>query len=233
MKFMINIFICLFTLIIQSCEKNKDKGDFNIEGKVINIGSNEPIDSVLVILYGGNPLNNPLMPDFNDNPPNGNNDTAYSDINGKFYLEIRNESAAFLGWRKEGYKDGEIVWYTDNFDTKLNASGNKFFTTGSKTILIEYKAECTFNSIFKKIGVNSDNDTLIVSITDYKHPTSFSDPRIYYGKSPFIFNRDRGYCIGDEYFYFKLEYTDIGIWKTKIDSVYVKSFETYSDTIYY
>jgi hypothetical protein len=230
---MIKIFICLSVLVFQSCEKNKDNGDFIVEGRVINVGSSEPIDSVLVILYGGNPLSNPLMPGFNDNPPSGNNDTAFSDSNGEFYLKVKDESAAFLGWRKDGYKNGNIVWYDNDFKTKLSESGNKFFEPGHKEIIINYEAECTFNPIFKKTGINSENDTLIVSITDYEHPTSFSNPQSYVGVSPFELDRDRGYCVGDEYFYFKLYYTDMGIWKTKIDSVYVESFETYTDTIYY
>jgi len=230
---MTTIFICISILIFQSCEKNKDRGDFIVEGKVINIGSDEPIDSVLVILYGGNPLSNPLMPGFNDNPPSRNNDTAYSDSNGEFYLKVKDESAAFLGWRKDGYKNGNIVWYLDNFETKSNEEGNKFFNPGTKNIMIEYEAKCTFNPVFKKNGANSENDTLIVSITDYKHPNSFSNQRTYVGQSPFIFDRDRGYCVGSEFFYYKLVFTDLGIWKIKIDSIYVESFETYSDTIYY
>jgi hypothetical protein len=230
---MIKIFICLSGLIFQSCEKNKDKGDFIVEGRVINIGSDEPIENVLVILYGGNPLSNPLMPGFNDNPPNGNNDTAYSDSNGEFYLQVKDESAAFLGWRKDGYKNGNIVWYSNDFNTKLSESGNKFFEPGTKSIIIEYEAECKFSPIFKKKGANHDTDTLIISITNYNNPNSFIKYRTYTVMSPFKLDSDFGYCVGNEFFYFKLEYTDLGIWETKIDSVYVESFETYSDTIYY
>jgi hypothetical protein len=234
MKSVLIIIICIFALSIQSCKKNKDKGDLIVEGKVINIGTREPIESVLVILYGGNPFSNPLMPGVNTYPPNGNNDTAYSNRNGEFYLKLKDESAAYLGWIKDGYKNGKIIWYTDDdFKNISEGSGNKFFKSGTKYIIIQYEAECTFNPVFKKTGINSKNDTLIVSITTYNHPTSFSDPVVYVGKSPFIFERDRGYCTGNKYFHFKLYYTDSGIWKTKIDSVYVKSFETYSDTIYY
>ena len=233
MKCILEIFIFLSILGFQSCEKNKDSGDFIVEGKIINVGSSERVDSVLVILYGGNPLSNPLMPGFNDNPPSGNNDTAYSERNGEFLLKVENESAAFLGWRKEGYKNGKVIWYTDDFENKREESGNKFFEPGLKHIMIEYEAGCSFNPILQKRGINSENDTLIVSITDYEHSSSFSNPKSYFGKSPFIFDRDRGYCVGDEFFHYKLEYTDSGIWKTKIDSVYVESFEIFSDTIYY
>jgi hypothetical protein len=230
---MIKVFISLTILLFQSCEKNKDNGDFIVEGRVINIGSGEPIENVLVILYGGNPLSNPLMPGFNDNPPSGNNDTAYSDSNGKFYLKVKDESAAYLGWRKDGYKNGNIVWYSNDFKTKLSERGNKFFEPGHKEIIINYEAECTFNPIFKKMGINSENDTLILSVASYHYPNAFVKHKTYTGLSPFNLDNDYGYCSGDEYYYYKLEYKDSGIWKTIIDSVYVESFETYSDTIYY
>lgn len=204
-----------------------------MEGKVINIGSGEPIDSVLVILYGGNPLSNPLMPGFNDNPPSGNNDTAYTNDVGEFSLIVKNESAAFLGWLKEGYENGEIFWYLDDFKTKSSGSGNKFFSPGTKKIIIEYEAECSFLPVFQKSGINTSKDSLIVSIASFRCPDGFVSYRSYFGKSPFKLDSDLGYCTGDAFFHFKLDFTDNGIWKSIIDSIFVDSFKTYSDTIYY
>ena len=48
---------------------------------------------------------------------------------------------------------------------------------------------------------------------------------------------DKGDLVrGDKFLSYKLEYTrngDTDIWHELTDSVYVKSFETYRDTIYY
>ena len=38
---------------------------------------------------------------------------------------------------------------------------------------------------------------------------------------------------GDTYRVYQIAYTRNGQWETKIDSVYIKSFETFTDTIYY
>ena len=221
------IFFTTFILITSfSCNKNKDEGDFIIKGKIINAGSKEPIDSVLVILYGGNPMSNPFMPGFNDNPPNGNNDTTYTDKNGEFKLEIHNEKAAFIGWVKDGYVNTKI--YENGQETT-----NKFFTPCNTYVTLEYEAKCSFFPVFMKKINNINNDTLIVYISRYDFQKRFIPYRTYYGKSPFTLDSDFGYCTGNTYFHYKIEYTDNGIWKTKIDSLYVKSFETYNDTIYY
>jgi hypothetical protein len=214
------ISICLI-IAIQACEKLKNTGSFVIEGKVINVASNEPIDSVQVILYGGNPLSNPMMPDFNDNPPNGNNDTTYSDENGEFWLQIHGESAAYIGWRKEGYRNGKVV------------GGNKFFKPIHKEIIIEYESECNFAPVFKKLGDNQDNDTLIVYISTNSYPISHFPYKEFYGQSPFKLNNDLGFCNGSAYFHYKLRYTKSNIWNELIDSIYIEDFETYTDTIYY
>ena len=217
-KYCFIIFAILLGL--QAC-KDKTIGNFIVKGKVINITSKEPIDSVMVVLYGGNPLSNPMMQGFNSNPPKGNNDTTYTDKNGEFRVEVKRESAAFIGWVKKGYRNGNIN------------GGNKFWGPGIYDITIEYVAECTFHPFFKKRALNNQDDTLRVYITSYSYPKSYVLQEIYYGKSPFKLNHDLGYCAGDGYFHYKLEYKENNSWSEKIDSVYVKSFQAFSDTIYY
>ena len=41
------------------------------------------------------------------------------------------------------------------------------------------------------------------------------------------------FAVGDTYAEYQIAYTRNGQWETKIDSVYIKSFETFTDTIYY
>ncbi|HRS19843.1 MAG TPA: hypothetical protein P5243_10085 [Bacteroidales bacterium] len=230
-----SIILCisvLFLICATSC-RNK-KGDFEITGTIINAGSKKPIDSVMVILFGGNPSSTGIgaVDDLNDNPPNGNNDTTYTDKDGYFSVKIKKESYSFIGIYKEGYRSP--TYYTGN---KVRGD-NHFTVPGEYKVRIEYVAECSFYPIFMKIGNNSDIDTLRVFLdTEYKNfprnfPLAYAEK--YVGISPFTYLNSRAYgFVGDTYVYYKLEYTDNGTWKTKIDSVYIKSFETYTDTIYY
>jgi len=55
------------------------------------------------------------------------------------------------------------------------------------------------------------------------------------GLGPYdIFDGDNGsLCRGDLFYRFGINYTKNGVWYVKVDSVYVKAFETFTDTIYY
>jgi hypothetical protein len=41
------------------------------------------------------------------------------------------------------------------------------------------------------------------------------------------------YADGDFYYPYWMKYQIRGVWQQKIDSVFIKSFTTYTDTIYY
>lgn len=236
MKRIMKLLIIILGLspFLHSCESRRGEGDFIVEGRVINVGSREPIDSAKVVLRGGNPASNPFLPGFNDNPPSGNDDSTYTDIDGYFRLKVEDESFAYMGLYKKGYTLDEFIWYSDQALTKeAIGEGSTFSTPDNYYIIIEYKAECTFSPVLRKKGINLETDTLIVSITDYKHPSQFSNRNEYYGKSPFQVSRDYGYCTGHTYFHYKLEYTEDGLWKSKVDSVMISSFDTCNDTIYY
>jgi hypothetical protein len=45
--------------------------------------------------------------------------------------------------------------------------------------------------------------------------------------------RDGSLIRGDLYYRYGINYTKNGVWHVKVDSVYVKAFETFTDTIYY
>jgi hypothetical protein len=230
----LKLIILMIIVTILSCKKKE--GDYIVEGKIINAGNKEPIDSVSITLRGGYPYNSgPFLQGMNDDPANDNYASTYTDENGYFKLIIEDERQAYIIWYKEGYnhgivkKDGKEL-YNNNDVVSISPYGKHFVT-------IEYEAECSFFPIFKKIENNSDNDTLRVFVRtrelgDLANIKGYSEE--YIGESPFTYLNSRAYgFVGDTYVYYKLEYTDNSTWKTKIDSVYVESFETYTDTIYY
>jgi len=193
-----SIILCisvLFLICATSC-RNK-KGDFEITGTIINAGSKKPIDSVMVILFGGNPSSTGIgaVDDLNDNPPNGNNDTTYTDKDGYFSVKIKKESYSFIGIYKEGYS------YPSFYIGNKEKADNHFSVPGEYNIRIEYEAECSFFPIFKKQKNNTINDTLKVYITNYHDPYKHILHRTYYGVSPFQLDSDFGYCTGNKYFY--------------------------------
>src|SRR5690554_6441571 len=105
------LFITLCVVISISCKKKE--GDYIVEGKIINAGSKEPIDSVSVVLRGGDPYNpGPFMSGSKRNLPNNNYTSTYTDENGYFNLIIEDERQAYITWYKEGYKYG-IVYKDD------------------------------------------------------------------------------------------------------------------------
>ena|SRR5690554_3230019 len=226
--------ITLCVVISISCKKKE--GDYIVEGKIINAGSKEPIDSVSVVLRGGDPYNpGPFMSGSKRNLPNNNYTSTYTDENGYFKLIIEDEPETFITWYKKGYKYG--IPYEKEKEIYSNNDAVLFSRYGKYYITVHYVAECSFYPIFKKIENNSDNDTLRVFVRtrelgDLANIKGYSEE--YIGESPFTYLNSRAYgFVGDTYVYYKLEYTDNSTWKTKIDSVYVESFETYTDTIYY
>jgi hypothetical protein len=230
-RFIILLAISLTSM--QACQKNKDGQDFIFEGKVVNAGSKKPIDSVRVVLHGGFPYRNFLAPDLHDNPPTGNNDTTYTNENGRFKVAVYNESTVFLSWYKKGYHDGTIIREESDSKGYANAD-NSFFQPCDREITIEYEADCSFEPILKKKENSFANDTLVAHFDgDYwEKPRLIITPfEIYYGKGPFEFKYDN--FPGDIFVHYKLEFTNNGTWDTIIDSVFVKSFTTYEDTIYY
>lgn len=41
------------------------------------------------------------------------------------------------------------------------------------------------------------------------------------------------YANGDFYYHYWMKYQVHGVWKERLDSVFIKSFTTYTDTIFY
>jgi hypothetical protein len=99
--------------------------------------------------------------------------------------------------------------------------------------ILEIKADAYFDGYFKSISESSSSDTLIVDILSYVNYNTSYFVRTYFGKGIHKWKTSPYRGIGDKYLRFKLDYTRNNQWHTKIDSVFIKSHETYRDTIYY
>jgi hypothetical protein len=91
--------IILFLLLVAGCKKD-DKPTTTVEGKVINAGSKEPVEGVLVTLHDGISSGGGIFP--TSTVGSGNTQTTYTKNDGSFKVSIRGDNP-FLWLTKEGY----------------------------------------------------------------------------------------------------------------------------------
>lgn len=218
-------------LLGTSCEKNKEYHTL-IKGQVINAGSKASIDSVLVVIRDGIPSGGGWF-DLGNTSSDKKNYT-YTDKKGFFEIELIGEHFAYLGLSKNGYlyefnEGGSIIGY-------------KPFSNGVfENEILEMKANAWFKPILKSKEISNNTDTIFFEILsnhrseyDIVHGNPYSSTGFgseFHGIGPFI-TYSYG-SIGDTYQPFKIELKRKGIKTVMIDSVYIKSFEIYTDTIYY
>lgn len=206
-----------------------------IEGKVINWGSKQPIDSVLVVLKDGVASGGGWVSIGNGGGTSSDKQNAtYTNKLGEFKVELIGENQAVLYLSKINY----------SFTTP--EGGIKGYANGLfKNEVLEMKAVAYFNPFFKAKTKTSNSDTLIIEILSHNKSadeiasgkrygiTGFAATfigsgsfRYSDGTSPFL-------SVGDSYQPFSVTLKQRGVTKTGIDSVFIKSLETYKDTVYY
>lgn len=209
----------LFYVLFFSLTACKD--DFyTMKGKVVDAGNGLPIENVRLVLHGGISRRTPFLKDVVDDNYSGNNDTAYTNEKGEFELQVREDSrlASLQIDKKEYFEFQEI----------------------SENTILGY-AECGFNPVLIKKGENKSTDTLLVYFqtkywrTDEKVvPFNSNYSFKFVGESPFKPDtRFSVNCYGNSYVYYKFVSIDKTGRKELIDSVFIKSFETVTDTLYY
>lgn len=225
----LQFFLCVL-LLDTSCVKNKEYHAI-VRGKVINAGSKAPIDSVLVVLKDGISSGGGWF-DLG-NTSSDKKSYTYTDKEGFFELELIGEYSAYLGLSKKGY--------LYEFNEGGSVIGYKPFSDGLfENEILEMKADAWFNPILKSKEISNNTDTLFFEILsnhrseyDITHGNPYGITgfdREFYGIGPFTYSYR---SIGDTYQPFRMSLKRQGIKTIKIDSVYVKSFCTYEDTIYY
>lgn len=195
--------------------KEDEKAVTTIQGTVVNIGSKEPVDSVMVVAVDG-----------------ANNEKAqvikYTDTRGKFNVSIEgNNPCIYLV--KEGYR---FVVFSEGHGSSENF---KAFAAGEtfNNEVLELWADAYFKPIFVKKDCNPSDSTYIDEGNNI--PLGFQKTTfLIQGCEPidrWSINGTKG--IGDTYFHYWIKYQIQGVWNERIDSVYIPSFTTYTDTIYY
>jgi len=76
-------------LFLGSCKK--EVGTVIVEGRVINVGTQQPIEGVTVVIEN----------EVSFTP--GHLDSTFTNANGEFHIELENEESAWIYLRKEGY----------------------------------------------------------------------------------------------------------------------------------
>jgi hypothetical protein len=222
-----NALIIILLVFLSSCKKNPAPVITTIEGTVINIGSKQPIDSVKVTVVDGRSGSDSF---FGSSKTSGTGKTVvkYTGTDGKFSISIEGSSPV-LYLEKTGY---EFVYFREG-----SSDSFKEYNPGKKYTneILELWANAYFNPILKGINCQS-NDTVLFDVMFYNSLERAGFEHQYLGNGPFKYMEwdANGYPgIGDKYLRYWFKYQIQGIWRAKIDSVFIKSFTTYTDTIYY
>jgi len=209
-----------FLLFIQSCSKDDEKTTV-VSGIVIQSGNKQPLDSVRVTLRDGvSTANDPIFP---GQTASGCKNVAYTDKDGYFRVEITGEYGPFISLAKDKYMppySGAIIpmkWGANNAGKVFEMDAESHF---EPTL---FPINQTEHSTFCPLYYDGDD----VCQSGWTKEWDGTKIKVLYD---LIYGLD---CIGDKYLRYRLVYVRNGNTFTKLDSVYIKAFETYRDTIYY
>jgi hypothetical protein len=217
----------LVLLLVASCKKeDKPTKTTSIEGKVINSGSKEPVEGVLVTLQDGISSGGGIFE--TSNVGSGKQLTTYTIKDGSFKISIKGDYP-FLSLTKTGYHFNVLV--------EGALQNVKQYTAGGtyKNEILGLLAIAYFNPTF--ISKNCIETDSIFFDAGNSIPLAFKKTGfLLFSNRPDKLNQGgKGlYANGDFYYYYWMKYQIKGVWQPdRIDSVYIKSFTTYTDTIYY
>jgi len=230
MRAIFYVFICLF-LIGTSCKK--DKYHTIVKGKVINAGSKQPIDSVLVVMRDGIASGGGWFALGSSNTSSDKKSYTYTDKNGCFEIELKGEHFAYIGFSKKQYtykyhQEGTYIGYKPIPDGEFE---NEVF---------EMEADAWFNPVIKSREFAYSTDSIFFEIlcrtrsaSEIANGDKYGEigfDHHYYGSEPFSYSYQ---TVGDMYQPYRITLRRHNTKKVIIDSVYIKSFQVYRDTIYY
>lgn len=220
------------SLLLSSC---KDKEyTTTIEGRVINFMTNEPVDSVYVRLKDGIASGGGWVNLGGGNTSSGITSFAITDKDGYFKVSITGTHHAALFVTKDSDKGvtshrkhtswpkfyGGGYYKDEQFEILLPAFFKPFITFKGEV----YETDVVY---FEVLGKFHEGDT------DYGKRSYYGtrwDKTIKGGGD----YREYGYTgYGDDYTPYRFTITRDGVTREILDSVFIKSYETFSDTIYY
>lgn len=219
MSYLTSIIIsCLLLASMIACKKD-DKYTATAQGRVIEAATGKPIEGARVRLQDGVGNSGPINL---GNTSSGINVETLTNANGEFNLKIEGEFSPYISTGKTKYHDFR---YDGVGVMPLRTSNNS-------NIILSLESEAYFNATFVSKN-NLKIDTLVVSLLSYKNKIGVSDVNLFIGNEPHTYSISGFYSYGNRYLPMRLYIVRNGKAKINIDSVYLKPFETYSDTIYY
>ena len=237
------ILIVAILLTLSSCMD--DEFTTTVSGKVVNFGSREPVEGAYVYLKDGVGSSGPII--YDGNTSSDKRSEVLTDANGEFTVSLTGEHAAYLGVvGPEGYQEFIIAEGGAAVGVKSYGFGGNY-----ENQVLELKAEAGFNPLFVNTILGQPTDSLIILYQDIRRDLPANQIKrrlnsgwntLYVGQqasrfisadNPEELNKPVAPTTGDTYTPYQIAYTRNGQWVTKIDSVYIKSFETFTDTIYY
>ncbi|MGB0391098.1 MAG: hypothetical protein ACPGVC_05780 [Salibacteraceae bacterium] len=207
----LGIILVFGLLFFNGCKK--EEYHTTVKGKVIHSSTKLPIEGVTVVIENEVSFNPSHL------------DSTVTNENGYFHLELPNENGAWVYLKKMGY--------TFHYSSLDNVTGylTSYPNGVTENVVLEMYSEATFKPILQGVSP-SINDSLFFERLTYDKDHN-GRMRSFTGLGPFIPYDNGGYIRGDTYTYYWLRYKLQGSWTERIDSVFVKSFETFTDTIYY
>jgi hypothetical protein len=225
-------FLFTFGLIISYCKKEENAPSLPhtiAEGYVIHSGTKIPLDIVRVSIWNGMPCSDPLGCDESKKEEHYYN-TTYTNSEGFFHIEIDGREPVMFLYKKdysfEFNIQGAVIGIIplnegENKNLRFEMDAKAFFKPSAI-----YCRDCSLNDTTWYGAGNTVNPPI--------HPAADG---FYLGKGPNEINYSKGDngwpSKGDKFNYYWFYYQINGIWRGKVDSVYIKSFTTYTDTIYY
>ena len=222
------LYLILGGLIFLSCKKKTY--EFHAVGKVYNKNTQEPIQGAEVILRDGMATNDPILPSEGGTSEN----VTTTDENGFYSVKLTSQNSwhAVLWVKKEAYRyEVQVEGTTQSYE---------MINEGPHVINLPLHGTAFFNSPFvKHSGSPSDQDTMLLHLLSYENIHEnlyYMKPSEYHGVGAFHFlaSKRKVSLLGDRYLRYKIEWTNDGIWQSKIDSVFLPtSTEVFQDTVYY
>ena len=212
---LLSVFSIIFLLAFSSCKK--EVGNVIVEGRVINVGTQQPIEGVTVVIENEVSFNPSHL------------DSTVTDENGFFHIELPNEEDAWIYLRKDGY--------TFHSSSLNNVTGYlTYYSVGTTSnVKLEMYPDAWFGGVFENENP-TQSDTFYYKEQPYFTSIRYGGGGISFSRmGPYdVFDAGKGSLIrGDLYYRYGINYTKNGEWFVKVDSVYVGAFETFTDTIYY
>jgi len=218
------IYCILCLLAFVGC-KNKKQTITHVSGTVVNTGTKQPISGILVVMQDGVGNNTGGLFTGSSNVGTGATLQLTTGADGRFSFTFQGEAP--------------VIWAEHDQYRFLNPNGAyEIYTLAAgrdyTNLQLTMDAYAWFDPILKGHNCILTDSVLILGGDHYI-------PKAKGGGGYFTFRGNGpnggGYALiarGDFYYPYGIKWQEHGVWQAgRIDSVFIKSFTTYTDTIFY